>query len=155
MKLQILDKYLFFRILSSSILSVLSLLAIFVFFKFLEELEHVGTESYSLITAIQYITFLIPSILNSVAILGIMIGTILSIGAMNHNRELLIYSVNSISLKHIILRILKSSFIILGSTNTLYLPAALYELIILVISSSNFRFENVDLGLRLVTAAND
>jgi len=103
----ILEKYLFRKILIYSIIAVLFLIIIFTFFKFLEELSEVGSANYDLQQALLHTFYTVPSIISDVFILGIMIGTINSIGSLNSDKELQIFFTGAFSLKRLIEKLLK------------------------------------------------
>jgi len=105
--MKILDKYLLKKIIKSSVFSLITLVIIFAFFQFLDELEDVGKFSYDIGNAALHVFLLLPSFVNSLFILGIMIGTVLAVGDLNSNKELQIFQAASISSREIVLKILK------------------------------------------------
>jgi len=110
--MKILDKYLFLNIAKPSILILFALVFIFAFFQFIEELDEIGKERYTLEVAIKYITLLIPSIFNSLVVLSLMIGTVISIGKLNSNKELQIFHTASISQRQMVEKTIKYPFLL-------------------------------------------
>jgi len=109
--MKILEKYLFLSILRASFATLLSLVVIFLFFKFLEELSDIGNANYTIRSSLQYLALSTPFVINSLTILGLMIGIIFSLGGLNTNKELQIFQVATISLKQLINKILFIGFI--------------------------------------------
>jgi len=110
--MKILEKYLFFSILKASFATLLTLAVIFLFFKFLEDLSDIGNANYTTRASLRYLALSTPFVINSLTILGLMIGVIFSIGGLNSNKELQIYQVATISLKQLINRILIIGFLL-------------------------------------------
>jgi len=108
--MQIIDKYLFFSILKSSLITLMGIVLVFSFFKFLEEINDVGTANYRIETSLKYIALLIPSLLNSFLVLSLMIGAVFSLGQMNVNKELQIFQVATISTKELMIKSIKFPF---------------------------------------------
>jgi len=109
---KILEKYLFLMIFKSSISVLFSLLLIFSFFQFLREIDEIGNANYGLYESAKYILLLMPSYMNALLVLAIMIGTIFSLGKLNENKEIQIFLTASVSLKMIIKNGIKYSVII-------------------------------------------
>jgi len=109
--MKILDKYLLILIIRTSLSVLFSLVLIFSFFKFIEELNQVGEAYYTLSTAFQYILLLMPTFLNSLVILSVMIGTVFVIGGLNSNKELQIFYTGSISRRDLIYKSTKYPFL--------------------------------------------
>ena len=95
--MKIIDRYIFFEILKKSIYVLISLVSIFSFFKFLEELDRIGEKQYTISTAMQYLFLSLPAFFNMFTVLGLLIGTIFSIGQMNSSKELQIMHTASVS----------------------------------------------------------
>jgi len=110
--MKIIEKYLFFSIFKTSIGVLFSLVIVFSFFKFLDEVQDIGIANYDLNSAINYLVLLMPSFFNNLLVLGVMIGTILSVGKLDSNRELQIFQTGCISAKEIVLKTLKYPFLI-------------------------------------------
>jgi len=108
--MKILDRYLYTKIIVFSISSLIALGFIFGFFKYLEELNNIGIGAYNSLSALKYIIYLFPSILNTLIILSLMMGSVFAIGNLNSNSELQIFYTASYSSTGLIVKILKFLF---------------------------------------------
>jgi len=108
--MKLLDRYLFFSIIKSTIISLFVLGLLFGFFKFLEELNDIGTKNYDFSAALSYLFFIFPSILNSLVVLSVLIAVVMTLGKLNSNRELQIFHTAAISRKYIIIHVIQFSF---------------------------------------------
>jgi lipopolysaccharide export system permease protein len=82
---------------------------IFAFFKFLEEVDDIGRASYTLVDALTYIGLLVPSITYMLSSLIILLGTILGLGYLASNSELIIMQGAGIPVTEITKKTLKIS----------------------------------------------
>jgi len=110
--MKISDKYLLINILKTVAFVLVTITLIFSFFKFLEEIPEVGTYKYNYMTAFEYVILQIPATFDSLNSLSTMIGVIIALGAMNSNKELQIYQISSISIRGLIIKIVKISLFI-------------------------------------------
>jgi len=100
--MKIIYSYLLKSIAKSSLYVLLILILIFNFFNLLNELDDIGKGTYQFATALNYLFLLTPSLVNSLVILALMIGTVIALGSLNSNRELIILQSATLSLKKVI-----------------------------------------------------
>jgi len=110
--MKLINKYILLSIFKSSFSTLFALVFIFAFFQFIDELDEIGEKKYTLEVAIKYILLLLPSILNSLVVLSLLIGTVFSLGKLNSNKELQIFHTASISQRTLIGKTLIYPFLI-------------------------------------------
>jgi len=146
--MKILDKYIFDLILRSSAATLIALVFLFGFFQFIEELKELNNEAYGINTALEYILLLVPSYAKELLVLSLMIGTILTIGKLNSNKELQIYLSASLSVNSIVKKTVKYPVYIL------FFMMIVFELITPTTSSYANQMKSEAKGVSIHTEAN-
>ena len=109
--MKILDRYIAKTLLKYSLSVMVVLVGIYAFFKFLEEVDDIGRAGYTLLDALVYIGLLMPSMVYMLSSLIILLGSILGLGYLSSNRELIIMRGSGISVIDITKTTLKISIV--------------------------------------------
>jgi len=110
--MKIFEIYLLRQLVKNSTIVIIILTSIFCIFNLLSEIDEIGLKSYTFGAAIIFTISKIPEVLSQVFISGILIGSIISIGIMGENRELLVLGSGHISNKNIAVKFVKYGFVI-------------------------------------------
>lgn len=109
--MKIRERYIAKTLLSYTLVVLLVWLSIYSFFNFLEELNMVGSNSYTILSAIKYIILKIPEVTYSQASPIILLGCVLGIGHLATTNQLLIFRVSGASILKITGITLKNALI--------------------------------------------
>ena len=112
--MKILDRYIAKTILKYSLSVMVILVGIYAFFKFLEEVNDIGRAGYTLLDALVYIGLLIPSMAYMLSSLIILLGSILGLGYLSSNSELIIMRGSGNSVMDITKTTLKISLVFIA-----------------------------------------
>ena len=85
----ILDRYIIAQVIKGTLLALMVLVSLSVFFLFIGELEDLGRGNYNLLSIFQYILLSTASKFVEFMPLAILLGTILSLGALASNSEII------------------------------------------------------------------
>ena len=88
--MKILDRYITKTLLKYSLSVMVVLVSVFAFFKFLEGVNDIGRASYTLLDAVIYTGLLLPKITYEVSSVIILLGTVLGLGHLAANSELIV-----------------------------------------------------------------
>ena len=114
--MKILDRYITKTLLKYSLSVMVVLVSVFAFFKFLEGVNDIGRASYTLLDAVIYTGLLLPKITYEVSSVIILLGTVLGLGHLAANSELIVMrgsGVSIVKITKITLRV-SISFVILA-----------------------------------------
>ena len=100
----ILDRYIMSQVVKGTLLALLVLVSLAVFFTFIGELEDLGRGNYNLVEISIYVLLGLPGKLVEFMPLAILLGTILSLGALASNSEIIAIQSSGVS----VFRLLKS-----------------------------------------------
>ncbi len=100
--MKILDRYITKTLLKYSLSVMVVLIGVFAFFKFLDEVNDIGRASYTLVDAVIYIGFLLPSIAYETSSVIILLGAVLGLGCLASNSELVVMQGSGVSVIKII-----------------------------------------------------
>ena len=103
--MSLVDKYIFKRILLTSIGTIFIFTSIFALMKFIDEAEKIGRGEYDIFSAFWYTVILTPSLLPLILFVSLLSGVIIAVGKMHENKNFLILQFSSYSPKSIILKI--------------------------------------------------
>ena len=110
--MKILQLYLFKRFIYGFLISLTVLLSIEIFFSFTAEIKHLNTGNYSFARLVQYILLNIPRSINIMFPYAVLIGAMLSLGAMASDLEFVSMQAAGISVSKIMLTILSQVFVL-------------------------------------------
>lgn len=105
--MNILSRYIGRSVLTQTALICLVLLTIYFFITLMDELKAVGQESYSMGRAVQYALFMLPSQLYQLFPMLALLGGLLGLGALASSNELTVIRAAGISVRRILLAVLK------------------------------------------------
>ncbi|MGH8468812.1 MAG: LPS export ABC transporter permease LptG [Gammaproteobacteria bacterium] len=96
------------RIVMSSIASVLVVLvAVFSFFEFIDELDQVGRGGYGILAIVEFVFFSIPRLTYELFPIAALIGTLIGLGNLVRNSEMIVIRTSGVSLGRIVLSVMK------------------------------------------------
>jgi lipopolysaccharide export system permease protein len=105
--LKILDRYIGFAMARSTLLALTTLLAIFVFVTFLDDLDNIGTGSYTLWRALEYLLLTLPHHAFILFPVATLLGTLMGLGDLASHSELTVLRASGISQTRIALAVMK------------------------------------------------
>lgn len=113
--MNILEKYIG-RSLASSVLSVIAvLLVLFALMGFVSEFDQVGRHKYTIWHALGYSLLRLPERLYQLFPLATLLGTMIGLGALSRNSELVVIRSSGVTLSRLILAIMKTAFILIAA----------------------------------------
>ncbi|MCK5719531.1 MAG: LPS export ABC transporter permease LptG [Thiomargarita sp.] len=101
------DKYVAKTILASILLVLLVLVGLFTFFAFIDEIDDIGKQRYGLQQAIEYVLLETPGYIYELFPSAILLGTLVGLGALANNSELIVMRAAGLSIMRITLSALK------------------------------------------------
>ena len=110
--MNIVNKHILKLLVKHVLLVTLVLVLIMALFKLIDESTNINQINYTFGSAIIYTLFNIPDFVSKIFPITILIGSILTSGYLNANNELTILQIGTISLKNILLILLKFGFLL-------------------------------------------
>ena len=96
------------RIVMGSIASVLVVLvAVFSFFKFIDDLDQVGRGGYGILAIVEFVFFSIPRLTYELFPIAALIGTLIGLGTLVRNSEMIVIRTSGVSLTRIVFSVMK------------------------------------------------
>jgi lipopolysaccharide export system permease protein len=114
----IINRYIQRSIFLGTLGALLVLVSLSLFFLFVRELDDLGTDGYSLPQVFKFIALSVPGKLVEFMPLAVLLGTILSLGSLASNSEIIAMQASGISLKRLLAAVLQAA-LILGLVNFL------------------------------------
>ena len=108
----VLDRYIAKAVISGFIVSAFVMLSIFVFVDFVSQLNHVGTGDYGALQAAVYVFLRLPQRLYELSPSILLLGGIMSLGALAANSEIIVLRASGISTMRITRSVLQTGFVI-------------------------------------------
>lgn len=108
----IINLYIARQIYQGTLLTLLVLVSLSLFFVFIGELEDVGRGYYSGLLAIEYVVLLFPGKVVEFMPLAIMLGTILSLGSLASNSELIAMQAAGVSVIRLLRAVIQSALVL-------------------------------------------
>ena len=102
----ILSRYLLRNIYLGTLLALLVLVSLNLFFLLVREIEDIGQGGYGFLQAIEYLVLLMPARIVEFLPLAVLIGCILSLGALAGNSEIIAMQASGVSLSRLLTSIL-------------------------------------------------
>ena len=93
----VLDRYIARTVVSGALMACFVMLSIFIFIDFVNQLKSVGTGDYGVLQAVVYVLLRLPQRLYELSPSILLLGGILSLGAMATNSELIVMRASGIS----------------------------------------------------------
>lgn len=116
--LPIIDRYIGRSVLFSTLLVLVVLLTLFTFFAFMDELKggKIGHGSYDLASAVQYVLLGIPRQAYQLFPVSALLGSMIGLGALASNSELVVMRAAGVSLLRIMWSVMKIGFLFVLAT---------------------------------------
>ncbi len=111
--MKILDTYIAKTVISGTLMVLLVLGALLAFVDFVSEIDDVGKGQYSMLQAGGFVLLSLPKRLYELFPTAVLIGSLLSLGALAGNSELTVMRASGVSIMRIALSVLKAGFILL------------------------------------------
>lgn len=108
----IISRYILRQIHQGTILALLVLVSLSLFFVFIGELEDVGRGYYSSLHAIEYVALLFPGKVVEFMPLAILLGTILSLGSLASNSEIVAMQAAGISVGRLLRSVIQAALLL-------------------------------------------
>lgn len=108
----ILGRYIFRHITQGAFLTLLILVSISLFFTFIGELDDIGRGYYSMLHVIEYVALRIPGKVVEFMPLAVLIGTILSLGGLASNSEIIAMQAAGISVAGLLRSVIYSAMVL-------------------------------------------
>ena len=109
----ILDRYIARSIVGGTLLSLFVFGALFAFISFVSELKHVGMNDYGALQALIYVLLNLPQLLYQVFPSAMLLGGLLSLGALASTSELVVMRAAGVSVSRITVAVLKAGFLLI------------------------------------------
>ena len=107
----IVNRYIQRNILLGTLAALLLLVGLALFFTLVRELDNVGKGAYGIAQVIKYLMLVIPAKIVEFLPLAILLGSMLSLGAMASNSELIAMQASGITLRRLLAAVLQAALI--------------------------------------------
>ena len=108
----IISRYMMRSIHQGTLLVLLVLVSLGLFFIFVGQLEHVGRGNYSLLHVVEYVALLVPGKIVEFMPLAVLLGTILSLGSLASNSEIIAMQAAGLSVLQLLRTVLMAAAIL-------------------------------------------
>jgi lipopolysaccharide export system permease protein len=108
----ILDRYIARSVIKSTLSAILVFAALFAFVSMVKQFKVIGTNDYGLLQAFFYILLMLPQRLYELAPSMILLGGLISLGAMAASSELVVMRSSGITIARIVRSVLQAGFIL-------------------------------------------
>jgi len=112
---RILDRYIAKTVIGGALMVLMVLGALLAFVDFVSELDDVGRGQYGIVQAGIFVALSLPKRLYELFPTAVLIGSLLSLGALAGNSELTVMRAAGVSIMRIVFSVLKAGFILLVS----------------------------------------
>jgi lipopolysaccharide export system permease protein len=109
----IIDRYIARAIVGGTLLSLFVFGSLFTFISFVSELQHVGMNNYGALQALIFVLLNLPQLLYQVFPSAMLLGGLLSLGALASTSELVVVRAAGISISRITFAVLKAGFLLI------------------------------------------
>jgi len=109
----ILDRYIARAVVTGTMMSLFVFGALFTFISFVSELQHIGMNNYGALQALIYVLLNLPQLLYQVFPSAMLLGGLLSLGALASSSELVVMRAAGISISRITVAVLKAGFLLI------------------------------------------
>lgn len=108
----ILDRYIARSVMTGTLGALMVIAALFIFVDFARQMEHIGTKDFDLIKAIYFVLLSLPQKLYQLAPSLILLGGLISLGAMASHSELVVMRASGITIGRIVRSVLKTGLML-------------------------------------------
>ena len=109
----ILDRYIAMAVIGGTLLVLGVLLALFSFVTFIGEQDIIGQASYGVVQAIQFVLMMTPRMAYQLLPLAALLGSLVGLGMLASNNELLVMRAAGISLQRIVIAVMKAGVLLM------------------------------------------
>jgi lipopolysaccharide export system permease protein len=106
------DRYIAKSVLGGILIVLLVLVGLFVFFSFIDEVDDIGKQRYGLWEAVQYVILEIPRHIYDLFPSAALLGSLIGLGTLANNSELIVMRAAGVSIMRIALSVLKVGLIL-------------------------------------------
>lgn len=108
----IIQRYILRNIVLGTLLALAVLVSLSLFFIFIGELEHIGKGLYGLLQVVEFIALRVPGKIVEVMPLAILLGTILSLGSLAANSEIIAMQAAGVSLRQLLRAVIQAALLL-------------------------------------------
>ena len=108
----IINRYMMRNIHQGSLLVLLVLVSLGLFFIFIGQLEHIGRGDYSILQVVEYVALRVPGKVVEFMPLAVLLGTILSLGSLAGNSEIIAMQAAGVSVSQLLRAMLQAAVIL-------------------------------------------
>ena len=108
----IINRYIMRNIHQGSLLVLLALVSLGLFFIFIGQLEHIGRGDYSFLHVVEYVALRVPGKVIEFMPLAVLLGTILSLGSLAGNSEIIAMQAAGVSVSQLLRAVLQAAVIL-------------------------------------------
>ncbi len=108
----IINRYIMRNIHQGSLLVLLVLVSLGLFFIFIGQLEHIGRGDYSFLHVVEYVALRVPGKVVEFMPLAVLLGTILSLGSLAGNSEIIAMQAAGVSVSQLLRAVLQAAVIL-------------------------------------------
>ncbi|MGD8583166.1 MAG: LptF/LptG family permease, partial [Gammaproteobacteria bacterium] len=109
----ILDRYISRAIIAGTMMSLFVFGSLFAFISFVSELQQVGTNNYGTLQALIFVLLNLPQLLYQVFPSAMLLGGLLSLGALASSSELIVMRAAGISISRITASVLRAGLLLI------------------------------------------
>ena len=107
----IINRYIYRHLFQGTFMALGVLVSLGVFFTFVGQLEDVGRGDYSLLRVVEYVALVVPGKIVEYMPLAILLGTILNLGSLASNSEIIAMQAAGISVMQLMLAVLRAALL--------------------------------------------
>ena len=111
--LKIFERYVALHVIAATLLSLLVLLALFLFISVVDDLGRVGEGAYTLLRSLEYVASSAPRLAFSLFPVAALIGSLLGLGLMAANSELVVLRSSGVSVAAIVVAVVKAGVLLI------------------------------------------
>ena len=108
----IINRYIFSQIHLGTLLTLMVLVSLSLIFVFIAELEDLGRGYYSLLHIVEYVGLLFPGKVVEFMPLAVMLGTILSLGSLASNSEIIAMQAAGVSVFRLLIAVIQAALVL-------------------------------------------
>jgi len=111
--MKILDRYIAAAVITGTLIALLIVVGLDIFFNVIAQLDNVGRENYTLMTLIQFVALITPQSMYQLFPMAALLGSLMGMGALSANSELIAMRAGGLSVWRIIRSVLQAGVLML------------------------------------------
>jgi lipopolysaccharide export system permease protein len=111
--MKILDRYIAVAVVTGTLVALLIVVGLDAFFNVIAQLDNVGRENYTLMTLVQFIALIIPQSMYQLFPMAALLGSLMGLGGLSANSELIAMRASGLSIARIIRSIMQIGVLML------------------------------------------